>query len=100
MSADLLAETVLPATSRTISSPAHRHRLPCSRRPVAVGRLGARLAAGRCAPLRTPAKRCPQAFAVLFADEYRRNRTTGSFILIDEATNETVGAGMILGPTT
>ena len=25
----------------------------------------------------------------------RRNRTTGSFILIDEATNETVGAGMI-----
>ena len=38
--------------------------------------------------------------APLFYDEYRRNRTTGSFILIDEATNETVGAGMILGPTT
>jgi len=35
----------------------------------------------------------------LFFDEYRRNRTTGSFILIDEATNNTVGAGMILGPT-
>jgi bifunctional enzyme CysN/CysC len=34
----------------------------------------------------------------LFFDEYRRNRTTGSFILIDEATNTTVGAGMILGP--
>ena len=33
----------------------------------------------------------------LFYDEYRRNRTTGSFILIDEATNATVGAGMILG---
>ena len=33
-------------------------------------------------------------------DEYRRNRQTGSFILIDEATNETVGAGMILGETT
>jgi len=32
----------------------------------------------------------------LFADEYRRNRTTGSFILIDEGTNATVGAGMIL----
>jgi bifunctional enzyme CysN/CysC len=32
----------------------------------------------------------------LFADEYRRNRTTGSFILIDEDTNATVGAGMIL----
>ncbi len=33
----------------------------------------------------------------LFYDEYRRNRTTGSFILIDEGTNSTVGAGMILG---
>jgi bifunctional enzyme CysN/CysC len=32
----------------------------------------------------------------LMADEYRRNRLTGSFILIDEATNATVGAGMIL----
>ncbi|HEY8544117.1 MAG TPA: GTP-binding protein [Acidimicrobiales bacterium] len=35
----------------------------------------------------------------LFFDEYRRNRTTGSFILVDETTNNTVGAGMILGPT-
>jgi len=35
----------------------------------------------------------------LFFDEYRRNRTTGSFILIDEAANTTVAAGMILGPT-
>jgi bifunctional enzyme CysN/CysC len=34
----------------------------------------------------------------LFFDDYRRNRETGSFILIDEATNATVGAGMILGP--
>jgi bifunctional enzyme CysN/CysC len=33
----------------------------------------------------------------LFYDEYRRNHTTGSFILIDENTNNTVGAGMILG---
>ncbi|MGE3833229.1 MAG: sulfate adenylyltransferase subunit CysN [Acidimicrobiia bacterium] len=32
----------------------------------------------------------------LFIDEYRRNRSTGSLILIDEATNATVGAGMIL----
>ena len=37
--------------------------------------------------------------APLFVDEYRRNRTMGSFILVDEATNTTVGAGMILGPT-
>jgi len=35
----------------------------------------------------------------LFYDEYRRNHATGSFVLIDEATNVTVGAGMILGPT-
>ena len=35
----------------------------------------------------------------LFFDDYRRNRETGSFILIDEATNATVGAGMILGPS-
>ncbi|MBN2358086.1 MAG: 50S ribosome-binding GTPase [Deltaproteobacteria bacterium] len=31
----------------------------------------------------------------LFFDSYRKNRVTGSLILIDEATNETVGAGMI-----
>jgi bifunctional enzyme CysN/CysC len=34
--------------------------------------------------------------APLFTDQYRINRTTGSFILIDEASNETVGAGMVL----
>jgi len=33
----------------------------------------------------------------LFVDEYRRNRATGSFILVDEGTFETVGAGMVLG---
>jgi sulfate adenylyltransferase large subunit len=32
----------------------------------------------------------------LMADPYSRNRTTGSFILIDEATNDTVAAGMVL----
>ena len=32
----------------------------------------------------------------LFVDEYRRNRETGSFILVDEATNNTVAAGMVL----
>ena len=31
----------------------------------------------------------------IFADEYRDNRITGSVILIDETTNETVAAGMI-----
>jgi len=34
--------------------------------------------------------------APLFIDNYRRNRNTGSLILIDEATNSTVGAGMII----
>ena len=37
--------------------------------------------------------------APLQFDAYRRNRDTGSFILIDDATNNTVAAGMILGPT-
>jgi bifunctional enzyme CysN/CysC len=36
--------------------------------------------------------------APLIVDPYRRNRTTGSFVLIDESTNDTVGAGMINEP--
>ena len=32
----------------------------------------------------------------LFYDVYRRNRQTGSLIIIDEQTNETIGAGMII----
>jgi sulfate adenylyltransferase subunit 1 len=32
----------------------------------------------------------------IFVDEYKKNRGTGSIILIDEFTNETVAAGMIL----
>jgi bifunctional enzyme CysN/CysC len=32
----------------------------------------------------------------MIVDPYRRNRSTGSFILIDEATNNTVAGGMIL----
>ena len=32
----------------------------------------------------------------LFVDAYRKNRTTGSIILIDEGTNNTVGVGMII----
>jgi sulfate adenylyltransferase large subunit len=33
----------------------------------------------------------------IFCDPYRRNRTTGSFILIDALTNATIAAGMITG---
>jgi sulfate adenylyltransferase subunit 1 len=32
----------------------------------------------------------------LFYDTYKRNRQTGSLIIIDEQTNETIGAGMII----
>jgi sulfate adenylyltransferase subunit 1 len=32
----------------------------------------------------------------LFYDSYRRNRLTGSFILVDQGSNETVAAGMIV----
>jgi sulfate adenylyltransferase subunit 1 len=32
----------------------------------------------------------------LFVDAYRKNRITGSIILVDEATNETVAAGMVV----
>ncbi|WP_328441607.1 sulfate adenylyltransferase subunit CysN [Methylovorus menthalis] len=33
----------------------------------------------------------------LMVDAYNRNRATGAFIVIDESTNNTVGAGMITG---
>jgi sulfate adenylyltransferase large subunit len=36
----------------------------------------------------------------VFFDPYRANRATGNFILIDPITNETLGAGMIIGPDT
>jgi sulfate adenylyltransferase subunit 1 len=32
----------------------------------------------------------------VYADSYANNRATGSFILIDSFTNNTVGAGMII----
>jgi bifunctional enzyme CysN/CysC len=35
----------------------------------------------------------------LCVDPYEENRATGAFVLIDEATNETVGAGMVLSAT-
>ena len=34
--------------------------------------------------------------APLFIDPYRKNRITGSIILVDEGTNETVAAGMVI----
>ncbi|WP_280413217.1 adenylyl-sulfate kinase [Nocardia asiatica] len=35
----------------------------------------------------------------LLFDPYRRNRATGSFVLVDDTTNNTVAAGMITGPS-
>ena len=35
----------------------------------------------------------------LLVDPYTTNRQTGAFVLVDEATNETVGAGMVLAAT-
>lgn len=35
----------------------------------------------------------------LMYDSYKRNRSCGSFIIVDEATNATVGAGMIAEPS-
>jgi sulfate adenylyltransferase large subunit len=35
----------------------------------------------------------------LFFDPYRQCRATGAFIIVDEQTNNTVGAAMIIGPT-
>ena len=45
---------------------------------------------------RSAACACAPASRSIF-DPYQRNRATGAFILIDEATNDTVGAGMIIG---
>ncbi len=35
----------------------------------------------------------------LLVDPYAENRSTGAFVLVDETTNETVGAGMVAGAT-
>ncbi len=35
--------------------------------------------------------------APLFVDAYRKNRITGSIIIVDEFSNNTVGAGMVIG---
>jgi sulfate adenylyltransferase subunit 1 (EFTu-like GTPase family) len=37
-----------------------------------------------------------QTMKPLFYDPYSKNRNTGNFILIDELTNNTVAAGMIV----
>ena len=39
---------------------------------------------------------CLRTATPLFSDSYRRNRLTGSFVLVDPGTHETVAAGMIV----
>ena len=39
---------------------------------------------------------CLRVSQPVFHDAYRRNRNTGSFILVDPFTNETLAAGMII----
>ena len=78
-------------TTRTALAKVGRGPLPDRREHAAPRRGGRRPRAERDRP---PA-RCGSS-SPLFVDEYRRNRATGSFILIDESTNDTVGAGMVL----
>ena len=114
----------LPAAQRARGRPGHRGdglldgrdrpaagrraSTPSSTRPGPPGRWCAACSTGStstpCTATRTPTElglneigRVRLRTTVpLLADEYRRNRTTGGFILIDEATNRTVGAGMII----
>jgi sulfate adenylyltransferase large subunit len=65
-----------------------------SRRPVPGGPAPASSATAE-ARLNDFAAVRLRAGRALCHDPYHRNRATGSFILIDEATNATVGAGMI-----
>ena len=69
--------------SRTCTTGSTSTRCTATSRPTRW--RSTRSAGSGCAP--------PQP---LFVDDYRRNRITGGFILIDEATNRTVGAGMIV----
>lgn len=58
------------------------------RQPAADGRL----------PMNAIARAVLKVDAVIFADAYRRNRETGSLLIIDSETNATAGAAMILAP--
>jgi bifunctional enzyme CysN/CysC len=75
-------------TRATLTSLLHRIDVDTLHRDEAAERLELN-EIGR-ATLRTAA---PLAF-----DPYRRNRSTGAFILVDETTNDTLAAGMLLGP--
>ena len=77
-------------TTRTARDDRQGAAVPARRQHAAPGRGGrparrsTRSVGCGCAP---PCRSC--------ATSTRRNRTTGGFVLIDEATNRTVAAGMI-----
>ena len=83
------ARYAIKHTTRTVRAAVEsvRHRIDVhTLAPDAAGELGLN-DIGRVA-LRTSAP--------LMVDEYAHNRATGSFILVDEDTNDTVGAGMVV----
>jgi bifunctional enzyme CysN/CysC len=84
------ARYLLKHTTRTVRARVaalhHRIEINGSEHASAAGELGLNDIGSASLTLSAP----------VMADSYARNRTTGSFILVDEATNETVGAGMIV----
>jgi bifunctional enzyme CysN/CysC len=80
---------LLKHTTRT-----ERVRLEIVRETLDVATLTARPGADSLG-LNDIARVCLRCASELVFDPYSENRTTGAFILIDEATNDTVGAGMI-----
>ena len=85
------AATRIKHTTRTALGDGRRAALPHRRQHAAPRRGGRRRSA-----LNEIGRVRLRLSSPLLVDEYRRNRATGSFILIDEATNDTVGAGMVL----
>jgi bifunctional enzyme CysN/CysC len=80
---------LLKHTTRT-----ERVRLEIVRETLDVATLGAHPGADSLG-LNDIARVSLRCAAELVFDPYTENRTTGAFILIDETTNDTVGAGMI-----
>jgi bifunctional enzyme CysN/CysC len=80
---------LLKHTTRT-----ERTRLEIVRETLDVADLSARPGADSLG-LNDIARVSLRCASELVFDPYSENRTTGAFILIDEATNDTVGAGMV-----
>ena len=95
---DLLDERAAAAAARPLRDQAHDPQRARGRRAARVpGRhQHARARAGPAAGAERDRPRALRCSSPLVVDAYARNRATGSFILIDETTNDTVGAGMIV----